>query len=97
MKLSQKQAEAIAANYQFLKGKFFVHPMYGRCEVDFITPLKQVDGSFTVVMGTDIKKSPNIPELYGFQTPLYDLFLFLKINGVPYKPKKYGILTDDAV
>jgi len=73
-----------------------MHPLYGKCIIDFVEPFKQKDGNYTVALRNNIYSPPNIPEIFGHSMPMYDLFLYLKINGIRYSPKKYGILTDDA-
>ena len=97
MKLTLQQAELVATNYQSLKGKIFMHPLYGRCDIDFVENFKLNDGSYTVVLKNNIYKEPSITEIYGYKMPMYDLFLFLKINGISFSPKKYGIYVDEAV
>jgi len=95
MKLSLKQAEQIAANYQSLRGRAFLHPLFGKCIIDFVEPFEQKNGTYTVVLKTDIYKPPNIPEFFGYRMPMYDLCLYLKTHGIPFKHKNHGLLTDD--
>jgi hypothetical protein len=67
MKLTLQQAELIEANYQSLKGKIFMHPLYGKCVIDFVENFKLKDGSYTLVLKNNIYKEPSIPEIYGYK------------------------------
>ena len=90
MNLTLQQAEYFAAEFQFLVGLDFQHPIYGKCEIDFVEPFRENE-SYSVILKNNIYKPPNIPELMGFIMPNYDLFAYLYENGILYDPIKYEI------
>jgi hypothetical protein len=91
MKLTLQQAEYIAAEFQFLKGLDFQHPKYGKCDIDFVEPYRRKNGSYSVMLKNNIYKPPCIPEIMGFIMPKYDLFAYLRENGILYDLEKYEV------
>ncbi len=91
MKLTLQQAEYIAAEFQFLKGLNFHHPIYGKCDIDFVEPYMKGNRGYGVMLKNNIFKAPNIPEIFGFVMPKCSLFKYLYENGMLYDLKNHDI------
>ena len=92
--LSKSQSQLISIDYKFLIGTRFMHPNYGVCFIDYISPIKEDNGNYGVEIIYEVirKDRPSWPEIFGFRNVTYDLFKYLKDNSIPFNPEKYGIL-----